>query len=102
VQNLFDKYYFHSISDISRSLGLVTGVPALPRTWALSVKRNFGPSERAPVREYVAPPEPTATFKQCLDGSVVAMNAACPAPPALQQQPAVPPAPVVPRSGERG
>jgi iron complex outermembrane receptor protein len=42
VQNLFDEYYFHSISDVSRSLGVVTGVPGLPRTWALSVKRNFG------------------------------------------------------------
>ena len=42
VQNLFDKYYFHSVSDISRSLGLVTAVPALPRTWAISIKRNFG------------------------------------------------------------
>jgi iron complex outermembrane receptor protein len=42
VQNLFDKYYFHSVSDITRSLGAVTGVPGLPRTWAISVKRNFG------------------------------------------------------------
>jgi iron complex outermembrane receptor protein len=42
VQNVFDKYYFHSVSDVSRSLGLVTAVPALPRTWAISVKRNFG------------------------------------------------------------
>ena len=42
VQNVFDKYYFLSVSDITRSLGAVTGVPGLPRTWALSVKRNFG------------------------------------------------------------
>ena len=42
VQNVFDKYYFHSISDVSRSLGLVTAVPGLPRTWAVSIKRNFG------------------------------------------------------------
>jgi len=41
VQNLFDKYYFQSVSDISRSLGAVTGVPGLPRTWAVSVRRNF-------------------------------------------------------------
>jgi len=41
VQNLFDKYYFQSVSDITRSLGLVTGVPGLPRTWQMSVKRNF-------------------------------------------------------------
>ena len=42
VQNVFDKYYFMSVSDITRSLGSVTGVPGLPRTWAISVKRNFG------------------------------------------------------------
>ena len=42
VQNLFDKYYYLSVSDITRSLGAVTGVPGLPRTWAVSVKRNFG------------------------------------------------------------
>lgn len=41
VQNLFDKYYFMSISDVTRSLGAVTAVPGLPRTWALSVRRNF-------------------------------------------------------------
>ncbi|MBT2135385.1 TonB-dependent receptor [Croceibacterium sp. LX-88] len=41
VQNLFDKYYFLSVSDITKSLGSVTGVPGLPRTWAVSVKRNF-------------------------------------------------------------
>ena len=41
VHNLFDKYYFLSVSDITRSLGAVTGVPGLPRTWALSVKRSF-------------------------------------------------------------
>ena len=36
VQNLFDKYYFMSVSDITRSLGLVTGVPGLPRTRAVA------------------------------------------------------------------
>jgi iron complex outermembrane recepter protein len=41
VQNVFDKYYFMSISDITRSLGAVTGVPGLPRTWSVSVKREF-------------------------------------------------------------
>ncbi len=41
VQNLFDKYYFMSVSDITRSLGAVTAVPGLPRTWALSVRKNF-------------------------------------------------------------
>jgi iron complex outermembrane receptor protein len=41
IQNLFDKYYFMSVSDITRSLGSVTGVPGLPRTWALTVKKTF-------------------------------------------------------------
>ena len=42
VQNLFDKYYFLSRSDVtSNSLGVVTGVPALPRTWSVAVQKNF-------------------------------------------------------------
>jgi iron complex outermembrane receptor protein len=41
VKNIFDKYYFQTVSDITTSLGLVTGVPALPRTWTLAVSRNF-------------------------------------------------------------
>jgi iron complex outermembrane receptor protein len=42
VQNVFDKYYFLSKSDVSTAqLGVVTGVPGLPRTWALSVERSF-------------------------------------------------------------
>ena len=41
IQNLFDKYYFQSVSDVTTGLGLVTGVPGLPRTWAVSVERKF-------------------------------------------------------------
>jgi iron complex outermembrane receptor protein len=41
VQNLFDKYYFQSVSDVTTSLGLVTGVPGLPRTWSVAVERKF-------------------------------------------------------------
>ena len=41
VQNVFDKYYFLTKSDVTTSLGVVTGRPGLPRTWALSVKRSF-------------------------------------------------------------
>jgi iron complex outermembrane recepter protein len=41
VQNLFDEYYFQSISDITSSLGLQTGSPGLPRTYLLSVERKF-------------------------------------------------------------
>ena len=41
VQNVFDKYYFQTVSDVTTSLGLVTGVPGLPRTWSLAVERRF-------------------------------------------------------------
>jgi len=99
VKNIFDKYYFLSVSDPSLSLGLVTGMPGLPRTWTVGVKKYFGPSGREAPQEYIAPAAPTATFKECLNGTVVPMEAACPPPP---QQPTVPPAPVVPRTGERG
>jgi iron complex outermembrane receptor protein len=42
VENVFDKYYFMSVSDATaNSLGVVTGVPGRPRTWSLSVERRF-------------------------------------------------------------
>ncbi len=41
VQNLFDKYYFQSVSDVTTAFGGVTGVPGKPRTYALSVERKF-------------------------------------------------------------
>ncbi|MEP7313480.1 MAG: TonB-dependent receptor [Pseudomonadota bacterium] len=42
VQNLFDKYYFMTRSDVSSTgLGVVTGTPGLPRTWQVSVERKF-------------------------------------------------------------
>ncbi len=41
VRNIFDKYYFNSISDASNSLGIVTGQPGLPRTFTIGVKKNF-------------------------------------------------------------
>ena len=41
VQNLFDEYYYLSVSDVTTSLGLVTGVPGLPRTYMASIERKF-------------------------------------------------------------
>jgi iron complex outermembrane receptor protein len=41
VQNIFNKYYFLTKSDVTTSLGLVSGRPGLPRTWSLNIKRNF-------------------------------------------------------------
>jgi len=98
VRNLFDKYYWQSVSDVTTSLGLVSGVPGLPRTWMVSVERKFGaapPPPPAPVAApapVIQPAAPVATYKQCLDGSVVTMETACPAPPA----------PAVAPTGERG
>jgi iron complex outermembrane receptor protein len=41
IRNIFDKYYFNTISDASNSLGVVTGQPGLPRTWTIGIKKNF-------------------------------------------------------------
>ena len=41
VSNLFDKYYFQTVSDVTTSLGVVTGDPGLPRTFKVSVERKF-------------------------------------------------------------
>jgi iron complex outermembrane receptor protein len=42
VQNVFDKYYFLTKSDATaNSLGIVSGAPAMPRTWSLAVERRF-------------------------------------------------------------
>lgn len=41
LKNLFDKFYWQSVSDASASVGVVTGVPGMPRTWMVTVKRNF-------------------------------------------------------------
>jgi hypothetical protein len=104
VANIFDKYYVLTMFDQRFASGLVGEVPGRPRTWSLTVKRNFGAADRAPVQQYVAPPEPVATYKQCLNGTVVAMDATCPPPPPPPQPAAqpVPPAPQVEPTGERG
>ena len=101
AKNIFNKYYFVTKEDVTTSLGEVLGQPGMPRTWLLSVRRNFNaapplPPPPAPVPE-VAPtpapaPAPVPTYKQCLDGSVVPMAQACSAPPA----------PPVAPTGERG
>ncbi len=41
VKNIFNKFYYLSVSDATTSLGIVSGVPALPRTWQVTVKRTF-------------------------------------------------------------
>lgn len=103
VKNIFNKYYFVTKEDVTTSLGEVLGQPGMPRTWMVSLRRNFGaappppppPAPLPPPPPAAAPPPPPApvpTYKQCLDGSVIPMEQACPAPP----PPAVAP------QGERG
>ena len=45
VRNVFDEYYFTSLyeqtGDATSGANTISGAPGLPRTWALSVKRNF-------------------------------------------------------------
>jgi iron complex outermembrane receptor protein len=99
VRNIFDKYYFNTREDVTTSLGAVLGSPGMPRTWLATVRRNFGapkapppPPAPLPVAAPPAPAAPVPTYKQCLDGSVIPMEQACP----------VPPAPAVAPQGERG
>lgn len=41
VRNLFDKYYYSSLNANYPNVRTVSGSPGLPRTWAVTVKRNF-------------------------------------------------------------
>jgi iron complex outermembrane receptor protein len=42
VTNLFDKYYFLSKFDLTGAgAGTISGLPARPREWAVSVKKKF-------------------------------------------------------------
>ncbi|MBB5734089.1 iron complex outermembrane receptor protein [Altererythrobacter atlanticus] len=42
VTNLFDKYYFQSLFDLTRAgAGFVTGLPGRPREWAVTAKKKF-------------------------------------------------------------
>ena len=42
VTNLFDKYYFHTLFDLTRAgAGFVTGLPGRPREWAVTVKKSI-------------------------------------------------------------
>jgi iron complex outermembrane receptor protein len=42
VQNIFEKYYFLTVFDqATGAAGQVEGQPGMPRTWAVTLKRNF-------------------------------------------------------------
>ncbi len=42
VTNVFDKYYFHTLFDLTRAgAGFVTGLPGRPREWAITAKKKI-------------------------------------------------------------
>ena len=41
VQNVFNKYYFTSLYEQFASPGTISGAPSLPRTWAVTLKKEF-------------------------------------------------------------
>jgi len=41
VENLFNKYYYQTVEDAAAAFGTVSASPGMPRTWAVTVKRNF-------------------------------------------------------------
>jgi iron complex outermembrane receptor protein len=41
VQNIFNKYYFTSLYEQYASPGTISGAPGMPRTFAMTLKRNF-------------------------------------------------------------
>lgn len=41
VNNVTDEYYFHNMFDQTLTAGFAAGQPAMPRTWQVSIRRNF-------------------------------------------------------------
>ncbi len=41
VTNLFDKYYYQTVFDLSNLNGSTSGQPGHPREWAITIKRSF-------------------------------------------------------------
>ncbi len=41
VQNIFEKYYFTSLYEQFASPGTISGAPGMPRTWAVTLRKNF-------------------------------------------------------------
>jgi outer membrane receptor protein involved in Fe transport len=77
-----------------RSTQLFGAFLAEPRTYGLTLRARISPPKAAP-EAFVAPPAPVAPATQtCADGSVIAVDAACPV--------VVPPAPVPVPAPERG
>ena len=41
VQNIFNQYYFTSLYEQFASPGTISGAPGLPRTWMVTLRRDF-------------------------------------------------------------
>ncbi|MEO5641495.1 MAG: TonB-dependent receptor [Sphingomicrobium sp.] len=85
----------------ARSAALYNSFLGEPRTYGLTLRAKFSPTPRA-APDYVAPPAPPPpppppATQTCADGSVIAVDAACPVAP-----PPPPPPPPPPSKGERG
>ena len=86
-----------------RATSLFSAFLGEPRTYGLTLRAKFAPTPRS-TPDYVAPPVPPPPATQtCADGSVIALNAACPiAAPPPPPLPPPPPPPPPPSKGERG
>ncbi len=41
VKNIFNRYYYTTLYEQFASPGSISGAPGMPRTWSVTVKRNF-------------------------------------------------------------
>ena len=41
VQNLFDKFYYYTKSDLTTIYNAVAATPGMPRTWSVTVRKDF-------------------------------------------------------------
>lgn len=41
VQNIFNKYYYQTVEDAKNAFGTITASPGMPRTWSVTVKKDF-------------------------------------------------------------
>ncbi|HYI43266.1 MAG TPA: TonB-dependent receptor, partial [Sphingomicrobium sp.] len=78
----------------TRSTGLFGAFIAEPRTFGLTLRARMAPV-RAAAPTYVAPPPPPPAMQTCPDGTVIPVDATCPAAPVTPPPPPPPP-------GERG
>jgi iron complex outermembrane receptor protein len=96
VKNLFDSNPKLSL-DRERGLRARIGYNiAQPRTIGLTVRQSFGGAPAVALPPPPPPPPPPPATQTCADGSVIAVDATCPAPP---PPPPPPPPPAAPERG---